>query len=59
MDIILSPNRSNILANGAFDGFPTAAVVEAGLKGVIMMISDDNNQNLIFKDGEDYCFYQS
>lgn len=56
MDIILSPNRSNILANGAFDGFPTAAVVEAGLKGVIMMISDDNNQNLFFKDGEDCVF---
>lgn len=56
MDIILSPNRSNILAGGAFDGFPTAAVVEAGLKGVIMMISDDNNQNLFFKDGVDCIF---
>lgn len=53
MDIILSPNRSNILASGAFDGFPTAAVIEAGLKGVIMMITDDNNQNIFFKDSEE------
>lgn len=56
MDIIISPNRSNVLANGAFDGFPTAAVVEAGLKGVIMMLTDDNNQNIYFKNGEDCVF---
>ncbi len=58
MDIILSPNRSNILASGAFDGFPTAAVVEAGLKGVIMMLADDNNQNIYFEDGVDCIFIE-
>lgn len=56
MDIILSPNRSNILGEGAFDGFPTAAVVEAGLKGVVMMLSDDNNQNIYLKNSVDCVF---
>jgi glycosyltransferase involved in cell wall biosynthesis len=56
MDIILSPNRSNILASGAFDGFPTAAVVEAGLKGVIMMLTDDKKQNIFLEDKRDCIF---
>ena len=56
MDFILSPNRSNILSSGAFDGFPTASVVEAGLKGVIMMFTDDFNQNIYFQNNIDCIF---
>lgn len=55
-DVILSPNRANTLSNGAFDGFPTASVVEAGLNGVIMMVSDELNQNIFFKDQFDCIF---
>lgn len=56
MDFIISPNRSNILSSGAFDGFPTAAVVEAGLKGVIMVLTDDLNQNIYLKNYIDCIF---
>jgi glycosyltransferase involved in cell wall biosynthesis len=53
-DIIISPNRTNILARGAFDGFPTGAVVEAGLCGVVMFGTDELNQNTILTDGIDF-----
>lgn len=56
VDIILSPNRSNILFSGAFDGFPTASVIEAGLKGVIMMLTDDLKQNIYFQNNVDCIF---
>jgi glycosyltransferase involved in cell wall biosynthesis len=56
MDFIISPNRSNILSNGSFDGFPTASVAEAGLKGVIMVLSDDLNQNIYMKNNIDCIF---
>lgn len=52
-DIILSPNRSNILAKGAFDGFPLAASIEASLCNVAMFVSDDINQNIYYKNKED------
>ncbi|WP_114781594.1 glycosyltransferase family protein [Botryobacter ruber] len=53
MDLILSPNRSNILAKGAFDGFPTGACTEAGLNGVALFVADDLNQNIKFTNGDD------
>lgn len=40
-DLILSPNRPFVLASGAFDGIPTAAVVEAGACGVAMFCTDE------------------
>ena len=44
MDIILSPNAAlSALSQsgvGSFDGFPTGAVLEAGLHGVAMFMSD-------------------
>jgi glycosyltransferase involved in cell wall biosynthesis len=58
MDIILSPNRSNILAKGAFDGFPTGACTEAGLNGVALLVSDDLNQNIKFTNGQDIVIIQ-
>jgi glycosyltransferase involved in cell wall biosynthesis len=53
-DIIISPNRTNILARGAFDGFPTGAVVEAGLCGVVMFVTDELNQNTILSNSIDF-----
>lgn len=59
MHIILSPNRSNILANGAFDGFPTAAVIEAGLANTVMILTDDLQQNFFFEDKKDCIFVKN
>ncbi len=38
--IILSPNRANALSKGAFDGFPTATCIEAGLQNTLIMCTD-------------------
>ncbi len=53
MDVIISPNRSNILGQGAFDGFPTASCVEASLYGVLMMVSDPLRLNQYYKPNEE------
>lgn len=55
-DIIISPNRSNILHKGAFDGFPTGSVVHAVNSNCLMMITDDlgNANSLGLIDGIDY-----
>lgn len=45
MDIIISPNQSNILGQGSFDGFPLGTLVEAALNGVLVMSCDPNNEN--------------
>lgn len=42
MDIALSPNRPNVLANGAFDGAPLG--VEASYCGVMLMVSNELNE---------------
>ncbi len=44
-DIIISPNIPNILASGAFDGFPTASVTEASLREVAMFVTDPFGMN--------------
>ncbi len=46
IDIILSPVRSNVLGLGAFDGFPTGAVIDAGLFGTVMITSDPTGDNV-------------
>lgn len=53
MDIILSPNRPNILNYGSFDGFPTGAVTEASLNGVAMFITDPLDLNEVFINNEE------
>lgn len=49
MDIILSPNAALSTLSGSgvgsFDGFPTGAVLEAGLHGVAMFMSDVMGMN--------------
>lgn len=50
-DIFLSPNCPNIIRQGAFDGFPTACCVDAGLRETAMFSCDEMGQNRgYFKD---------
>jgi glycosyltransferase involved in cell wall biosynthesis len=56
MDIIVSPNQSNILGQGAFDGFPLGTLVEAALNGVLVMSCDPNQENII--DGGSQNYFQ-
>ena len=44
-DIIISPNRPGILTPGAFDGFPTGSVIEAGIRQVAMFVTDELGMN--------------
>lgn len=48
LDLIVSPNRPNFLAEGAFDGFPTACCAEAALYGATMMCTDPLSLNTVF-----------
>lgn len=50
-DLIISPNKPDLLALGAFDGFPLATCVEAALCGVAVLASDELAQNRSFRDG--------
>ncbi len=53
MDMILSVNRPAAGLEGAFDGFPTGACMEAGFHGVLNLISDPLALNVAFTDDED------
>ncbi|MFY8180900.1 MAG: glycosyltransferase family 4 protein [Flavobacterium sp.] len=53
MDILISPNKSFVLNKGSFDGFPLGTVVEAALNGVLVILSDDLNQNRTFVNNEE------
>ena len=39
-DILISYNRPNKIASGAFDGFPNGASIEASLQGVLVLAND-------------------
>jgi glycosyltransferase involved in cell wall biosynthesis len=43
IDIFLSPNRLNMIKQGAFDGFPLGA--DAGYNGVAMFVTDELGMN--------------
>ena len=45
MDIILSPNQPNQLFKGAFDGFPTTACIDAGLRRTALFCTDPLGMN--------------
>src|SRR5262249_57418845 len=53
LDLILSPNRPGILADGAFDGFPTGSCVEAGLQEAAIFCTDVLKMNTNYRDGVD------
>ena len=52
MDLIVAPTRPFVMP-GAFDGFPTASCVEAGLQSVAIACTDPLGFNAMFRDGED------
>lgn len=58
-DIIISPNRPFVLSNGSFDGFPNTCSLEAMQNGVVLFGSDNNNQNIFFKNGYDMVFIEN
>ena len=53
MDIIISPNRPNVLKEGAFDGFPTGSATEAMINGVTLICTDELKLNFKFKNNKD------
>ena len=53
LDLILSPNRPDVLANGAFDGFPTGSCVAAGLQEAAIFCTDVLRENTDYRDGVD------
>ena len=58
-DVLISPNKPFILDNGAFDGFPVGTVVEAALNGVMVIISDDLQQNTTFVNNQEVIIVES
>jgi glycosyltransferase involved in cell wall biosynthesis len=59
IDIIISPNKSFILNEGSFDGFPLGTVIEAVLNGSLAIVSDDLNQNNTFVNYEELIITKS
>jgi len=59
IDIIISPNKSFVLDKGSFDGFPLGTVIEAALNGVLVILSDELNQNKTFKHNEELIIVAS
>ena len=59
IDIIISPNKSFVLNKGSFDGFPLGTVVEAALNGVLVIVTDELNQNTNFKNNKELIITES
>lgn len=53
MDVILSVNHPFGEGQGAFDGFPTGACMEAGFRGVLNCVADPLKLNVAFEDDHD------
>jgi glycosyltransferase involved in cell wall biosynthesis len=53
MDLVLAPTRPFVRRAGAFDSFPTAACVEAGLQEVAVVCTDQLGLNQILEDGRE------
>ena len=54
IDAIVSPNRANLAARGAFDGFPTASVVDAMMCGATAFLSDPLQLNHELRPGREF-----
>ncbi len=52
-DVILSPNVPSVIFSGAFDGFPTATCIDAGLRRTAVFCTDELRLNRHFNDGEE------
>lgn len=59
IDVIISPNKAFVLDNGSFDGFPLGTVVEAALNGVLVLLSDELQQNTTFVNNEQLIIIKS
>ncbi len=53
LDLLVSPNAPNLLAAGAFDGFPTGCAVEAAQLGVPIFVTDELGLNTRYLPGEE------
>lgn len=53
MDLILSPNRPNVLAPGHLEGSPNVTNVEAGLCGCLVVMTDQSKLNVLFEPERD------
>jgi lipopolysaccharide transport system ATP-binding protein len=51
-DLMISPNQPFTVSGSIFDGFPTAACVEASLCGVAIVCSDELNLNRFYDSDE-------
>lgn len=58
-DIIISPNRPNILTKGAFDGFPTGCTTEAMLNEVTAIVTDPLRLNVIYVNDKDIIIVEN
>ena len=59
IDVIVSPNQPFVLGAGKFDGFPTGCVVEAGMREVAIICTDELDLNVDYVDGEDLIIVRS
>lgn len=59
MDVIVSPNKAFVLHKGAFDGFPLGTVIEAALNNVVVLMTDELEQNETFIPDVDFILIQS
>jgi glycosyltransferase involved in cell wall biosynthesis len=59
IDILVSPNKSFVLNEGSFDGFPLGTVIEAALNGVLAVVTDDLKQNSIFINNKHLLIVES
>jgi lipopolysaccharide transport system ATP-binding protein len=52
-DVIVSPTRRFAVTGSEFDGFPTGTCVEAALCGVMVLCSDELDQNRFYRPNEE------
>lgn len=58
-DIILAPNRANILSHGSFDGFPVGCCVEAMLCGTVAITTDPLDENSYYENWKELIIIKS
>ena len=52
-DIIVAPNRSDVISKGAFDGFPVGCCVEAFLVGCCVITTDPLKENQFYEENKE------
>lgn len=58
IDAIVSPNRADVTAKGAFDGFPTASVVDAMMCGAAAFLTDPLRLNHELRTNRDFVLIE-